>query len=154
MLDDVFFDEFDCQVFFPWFFFAMFWFFLLRLHFNHFFNFVSMKTLCEPHNLFFFIVAKRVRSARKNAYCISFRLPVFTIQFHWIFKWRQNDRKKFFRLEGFIPRNFHLWSKQRVFKEACRFSDSYFPLLDTHKKHFGVDVENARREKNCRNVKN
>lgn len=37
-------------------------------------------------------------------------------------------------------RNFHLWSRQRVFKEACRcLSNSLFfplPSLRTHKKHF------------------
>lgn len=91
----------------------MFWFFLLRhLHFNHFFNFVSMELFREPkHNLFFFIVAQRVRSARKNAYCILFHLPVFPIQFRWIFKRQRIDSKNVFRLGRFLPEEFSFMVK-------------------------------------------
>lgn len=61
---------------------------------------------------------------RKNASCISFQ-RLSSIQFCWIFKRQQRCSKKFFRLRiskilFLFHWNFHLWSKQRAFKEACR----------------------------------
>lgn len=122
--------------------------FSLAINFNHFFNFVLKQFRAErdQKKTVFFIVVKRFRALQKAH--IAFH---FIFQFHPVSLNIQATAtsKKLFRLilsaEILIfslllaERNFHLWSKQRVFKEACRcLRDSYFSARQTHKKHFAT----------------
>lgn len=123
-----FYAEFDCRVFFSRFFFlSLFWFFLLFT--RH--QLQSLLQLCLK------TVSRKAKQSFSSHSCkavfasakthIAFR-SVFKFHpvFRWIFKRQRTAMKKrFFRLRiskdfFHIARNFHLWSKQRVFKEACR----------------------------------
>lgn len=136
----------------------------LAINFNHFFNFVS-KTVSRKdehaeRKQFFFIVVKRFGGAQKRIlHFISicdFHPVSLNIQATARHKNALSAKN---RCERFLGRekNFHLWSKQRVFKEACRC----LRLLLFHRSKRTKNTSEAgnvqRRGgdgKNCRNVKN
>lgn len=107
-------------------------------------------TAREPKNLFFFIV----RSARKNAYCISFHPPVFPIQFRWIFKRQRNDSKNFFRLERFLPEEFSFMVKATCVQRSVPVLRLLFSSALNAQKTLQSRRWECKKGENCRNVKN